>query len=259
MDAEGGERRRARGAGAEGRDFELVDVVKPMLWLLGGYLRVKGIVSDEYRESVSARVEVVTPITSFSRIREGAFLWTYGASPYAGDALHQPPLVLALLSPLAGTPPPVWPLAIVFVLLQLLTAGNIYCIGRLYSASAEAREENCVHGLAAGDEEEERADFARAAREPALVDAALKHGRTVRILGCGAPAFAALVFWLNPASVLTCIGLSTLALDHFFITGTFTYCDSVCVHASRTYTHTHTHTHTHTQLQFRRACAGRRG
>jgi hypothetical protein len=120
--------------------------------LLGLCLRFIGILNDQSREAVGARVEVVTPITDFARIREGSFLWSYGASPYAGDTLHQPPLVLALLSPLAGTPPPEWLLSFFFVTLQVLTAINIYGIGTLYASSAESSEHCCIGGLAAGDE-----------------------------------------------------------------------------------------------------------
>ena len=77
-------------------------LVQGALWAFGIYARFKGILNEGYREAAGARVEVVTPITDFARIREGSFLWTFGSSPYAGDTLHQSPLVLALLSPLAG-------------------------------------------------------------------------------------------------------------------------------------------------------------
>ena len=53
-------------------------VVQPVLWWLGTYLRFKAILNDEYREPIAARVEVVTPITDFARVREGVFLWMHG-------------------------------------------------------------------------------------------------------------------------------------------------------------------------------------
>ena len=83
-------------------DVDAWALVQGALWAFGIYARFKGILNEGYREAVGARVEVVTPITDFARIREGSFLWTFGSSPYAGDTLHQSPLILALLSPLAG-------------------------------------------------------------------------------------------------------------------------------------------------------------
>lgn len=83
-------------------DVDAWSMVQGALWAFGIYARFKGILNEGYREAAGSRVEVVTPITDFARIREGSFLWSFGASPYAGDTLHQSPLVLALLSPLAG-------------------------------------------------------------------------------------------------------------------------------------------------------------
>lgn len=83
-------------------DVDAWSLVQGALWAFGIYVRFKGILNEGYREAAGSRVEVVTPITDFARIREGSFLWSFGASPYAGDTLHQSPLVLALLSPLAG-------------------------------------------------------------------------------------------------------------------------------------------------------------
>jgi len=59
-------------------DCDVMTVVQPVLWWLGTYLRFKAILNDEYREPIAARVEVVTPITDFARVREGAFLWMHG-------------------------------------------------------------------------------------------------------------------------------------------------------------------------------------
>jgi hypothetical protein len=67
-------------------------------------------------------------------------------------------------------------------------------------------------------QEEEREDFLRAAKDMNMVDAAMVRVKTIRVLGVSEAAFTALVYWLNPYSILTCVGLSTLALDHLFIT-----------------------------------------
>lgn len=57
-------------------------------------LRVWMLMDGSLREGIASRVEVSTPVTSFTRIKEGAYLWQHGASPYSGDVLHQPPFVL---------------------------------------------------------------------------------------------------------------------------------------------------------------------
>eukprot|EP00802_Teleaulax_amphioxeia_P001530 Tamp_01532.p3 GENE.Tamp_01532~~Tamp_01532.p3 ORF type:complete len:351 (-),score=47.41 Tamp_01532:4194-5171(-) len=199
-------------------DCDVMTVVQPVLWWLGTYLRFKAILNDEYREPIAARVEVVTPITDFARVREGVFLWMHGASPYAGDTLHLPPLLLVLLAPLAGTPPPVWCLSFFFVLIQLLTAAMVYQLALQYHHSVEVTDACFKAGLAEGDEEEELKDFARAALDPDLVDTALVPPEKMTMLGRDSTGvIAAFMFWLNPFSILTCAGLSTLVIEHLFL------------------------------------------
>ncbi len=65
-------------------------------YLLAIGLRIVLLCHDDIRGVIEARVEVSTPVTSFKRMKEGAFLWDNGASPYSGDALHQPPILLLL-------------------------------------------------------------------------------------------------------------------------------------------------------------------
>ncbi|XP_024383884.1 uncharacterized protein [Physcomitrium patens] len=48
------------------------------------------------------RVEVVSPVTSLSRLAEGYWLKEYGKSPYAGSAYHGSPLLLSLIGPVIG-------------------------------------------------------------------------------------------------------------------------------------------------------------
>ncbi|CAK0894214.1 unnamed protein product, partial [Prorocentrum cordatum] len=55
-------------------------------------------------EYLEEHLEVNSPITSHSRLKEGFFLLESGSSPYAGDTCHHPPLLLLLLSPLRDAP-----------------------------------------------------------------------------------------------------------------------------------------------------------
>jgi phosphatidylinositol glycan class U len=54
------------------------------------------------QQTLAARPELVTPVSSVRRVAEGAFLFDHVGSPYAGDVFHQPPLVFALFYPIFG-------------------------------------------------------------------------------------------------------------------------------------------------------------
>ncbi|KAK9824659.1 hypothetical protein WJX72_012121 [[Myrmecia] bisecta] len=54
--------------------------------------------------SLQDRIEIATPLTSLTRLREGLFLMQYGSSPYAGSAYHAAPLLLPLLGSTASHP-----------------------------------------------------------------------------------------------------------------------------------------------------------
>ncbi|EGG21312.1 GPI transamidase subunit PIG-U family protein [Cavenderia fasciculata] len=49
-----------------------------------------------FHHILSERNEISTPITSFKRLTEGLYLNQLGLSPYSGSAFHQPPLLLVL-------------------------------------------------------------------------------------------------------------------------------------------------------------------
>ena len=199
-------------------DVDRTGVIVFLLWCLGVYVRFKGILNDEYRELAASRVEVVTPITDFSRIREGCFLWTYGSSPYAGESFHNSPLLLPLLCPFAGRPPPVWFLSFLIVGLQVLTAGTIYNIAVVYEIGPEARDDCAGGGLGVGDEKEELEDFALAAQDPKAVDAASINPEFLALRDRQSVAgTAALAYFLNPYTILTSVALSTLVIDHLFL------------------------------------------
>ena len=122
-----------------------------------------------------------------------------------------------LTTVLFGSPPPAWCLSFFFVLMQLMTAATIHGIACVYAASSEANEDCCMGGLAEGDEEEENKDFASAANDIEAVDDALAPAEEFTVCGRGVPALTALVYFVNPYCILTCVGLSTLVIDHLFL------------------------------------------
>ncbi|BGP26810.1 phosphatidylinositol glycan, class U [Rhodotorula toruloides] len=56
-------------------------------------------------DKLATRGEVATPLSSWTRLREGNFLLGRGANPYAAGSFHGPPLLLALVGPLTGETP----------------------------------------------------------------------------------------------------------------------------------------------------------
>lgn len=71
---------------------------------------------------LAARVEVSTPVSSFTRLQEGVFLYAHGAPPYDGGVFHQAPLLLPLFALLPD--PAAAPLAanLLFTLVDVLSA-----------------------------------------------------------------------------------------------------------------------------------------
>lgn len=72
----------------------------PLVVTAGVALRVALYVLPGLHETLSARPELVTAVSSFRRVKESVFLFDHVGSPYAGDVFHQPPLVFALFYPL---------------------------------------------------------------------------------------------------------------------------------------------------------------
>ncbi|GBB85482.1 hypothetical protein RclHR1_00120036 [Rhizophagus clarus] len=74
-------------------------------------------------EILGSRVEIVTPVTSFTRLTEGLYLFENGVPPYDGGAFHQAPLLLAFFQLLGYLPDIFTKLA--FILMDLILA---YCL-----------------------------------------------------------------------------------------------------------------------------------
>ncbi|CAB4411706.1 unnamed protein product [Rhizophagus irregularis] len=79
--------------------------------------------SSSITETLGSRVEIVTPVTSFTRLTEGLYLFENGVPPYDGGAFHQAPLLLAFFQ-LLGYLPVIFT-KLTFVLMDLILA---YCL-----------------------------------------------------------------------------------------------------------------------------------
>lgn len=73
-------------------------------------------------DTLTGRVEISTPVTSFKRLQEGLFLYNHNVSPYDGGVYHQAPLLLPFFSLLPDYK--TWPLFtnLIYILVDLLSA-----------------------------------------------------------------------------------------------------------------------------------------
>eukprot|EP00644_Phytophthora_capsici_P003827 jgi/Phyca11/544549/estExt2_Genewise1Plus.C_PHYCAscaffold_150156 len=96
----------------------------PTALLLGALVRGFLYAVPSIHATLSTRPELATPISSFHRLQEGAFLFRSTGSPYSGDVYHQPPLLFALLYPVLQTPTSLRYLltCVIFILVDLLLA-----------------------------------------------------------------------------------------------------------------------------------------
>ncbi|KAJ3078720.1 hypothetical protein HK102_004288, partial [Quaeritorhiza haematococci] len=83
---------------------------------------------------LSERVEVVTPVTSFKRLKEGLFLFENAIPPYDGGVYHQAPLLLALFH---SIPPALH--TILYVVCDILVAVCLVGIAQ-YKRTLQASE-----------------------------------------------------------------------------------------------------------------------
>ncbi|CAG8440768.1 2157_t:CDS:2 [Ambispora leptoticha] len=84
---------------------------------------------SEVTDILASRVEVVTPITSFTRLTEGLYLFQNGVPPYDGGVFHQAPLLLAFFQPLSYLPDQFT--SLIYILIDLLLAYLLSQISRI--------------------------------------------------------------------------------------------------------------------------------
>jgi phosphatidylinositol glycan class U len=151
-------------------------------------------------DALKERVELVTPVTSIERVREGVWLAAQGQSPYAGSLFHQSPLVLMLFTPLVALPPVA--LHAFFALIDVAVAAILFGIAHIWTRRAAIRAEQEA-AIAIRFRALSAAEQAKCAR----VD--VPHYAVVPTV---APGVVALLYLFNPLTVLSCLSMSTVAL-----------------------------------------------
>ncbi|RLN85276.1 hypothetical protein BBJ28_00002756 [Nothophytophthora sp. Chile5] len=145
--------------------------------------------------TLADRPELVTAVSSFRRVQEGAFLFERTDSPYAGDVFHQPPLVFAAFYPLVSLAPPALRYAltcVAFICVDVLIAAGF---ARLCRRTLQL-EEGRVRRF-----QGQEIWLSRVPVSPLLAPNAL-------------PATVAFIYLLNPYSLASSVAMSTASLTH---------------------------------------------
>ncbi|TKY55342.1 Phosphatidylinositol glycan anchor biosynthesis class U protein [Spatholobus suberectus] len=161
-------------------------------WVIGSVVLRLILLYFPQNLNLSSRPEVSTPLTSLRRLAEGYWLKQSSMSPYAGSMYHGSPLLLTLLGPLTVTriegQPDHLLCSLVFVIADVVSAMLICAAGeKLQVAYSSGLQFLGLHNLSENSE----------------------------LLPSG--DFAALVYLWNPFTIVTCVGLSTSAIENLMV------------------------------------------
>ncbi|KXJ69629.1 hypothetical protein RP20_CCG026370 [Aedes albopictus] len=160
--------------------------------VLGAALRYL-LMHSHYGVTIQNRVEVATPLNSWKRAIEGAYLYANGTNPYDGDLYHQNPFVLVsvwfLLEKLSAFVSVIFIQLEVGTILMLKSAAGIF-IRKLYD-----------------NQRSQLASFAKGTKELQISPDDVR----------AVPYYVALAYMFNPYSILNCVGQTTTVLSNFLL------------------------------------------
>lgn len=186
--------------------------------VFAGFIRYF-LITSKYAQVIKNRIEVSTPLNSWKRVEEGAFLYGSGVDPYVGDVYHENPLVLVgthfLIEHLSQFIP------MLFVLLDLLTGVLLYFMSKrtfmeLVRCSIVVRTPVMTHlrpYFQFTQEKEAKASFAEGTEE---IQLKAEDGNTI-------PLYTLVAYLFNPYSILSCVGQTTTVWSNFLL-AIFFYC-----------------------------------
>ncbi|XP_071444560.1 phosphatidylinositol glycan anchor biosynthesis class U protein [Hetaerina americana] len=148
------------------------------------------LINSEYQQTVAGRVEVSTPLNSWKRVTEGAYLYHEGIDPYSGDMFHETPVGLVIFDWLIRNCSR-W-LGLIFVASDLLTAHLLYMTARYFMVEL------------AETENRERSNYAKDVGNILLKEKDLRE----------APLHVAAAYLLNPYALLSCASLTTTVFSN---------------------------------------------
>ncbi|XP_074867697.1 GPI-anchor transamidase component PIGU [Carettochelys insculpta] len=148
-----------------------------------------------YRSSlagfISERVEVASPLNAWKRVVEGLALLDLGVSPYSGDVFHETPLIIYLFHFLIEYS------ELVFMITDVLTAVALYLAVQDFNKVVFKKQKLLI------ELDRYAADVAELIRTPMEMHYI--------------PLKVALVYLLNPYTVMSCVAKSTCAINNTII------------------------------------------
>jgi phosphatidylinositol glycan class U len=169
-----------------------------LILLLGAFVRGLLFTLPGTHATLSSRPELVTSVSSFRRLQEGAFLFRSTGSPYSGDAFHQSPLLFALLYPALELTPSS---------LQFLITCSIFIVVDLLMAMGFARL--CAKNL----QLEEGRHFKVEGEEIWLSQVPVSPLFQAQNL----PSTVAFIALMNPYSLASSVAMSTGGFTHLAV------------------------------------------
>ncbi|KAE9021752.1 hypothetical protein PR003_g4885 [Phytophthora rubi] len=184
----------------------------PLVLLLGACVRGFLFALPSVHLTLSSRPELVTSISSFRRLQEGAYLFRSTGSPYSGDVYHQPPLLFALLYPVLQLSPAALQYLVVcaiFISVDLLIAVGL---ARLCAKNLQLEEERFkVRG--------EEIWLSQVPVSPLFKPENL-------------PTTVAFIALMNPYSLASSVAMSTVSFTHLAVLYSLVFASEGAVDAS---------------------------
>lgn len=161
-------------------------------FIFAGAMRYWLITSD-YQQGISNRVELTTPLNSWRRLVEGIYLYSEGIDPYQGDMFHESPLMLLLFHRITKSFPLIIPL--IFTLCDMLTAYLLYLTTKKFMK------------IISENQERDSGQYAKDSLSLLLEESDFKT----------APVYVLTVYLFNPYSILNCVAMTTTVFNNMFV------------------------------------------
>lgn len=167
-----------------------------MEYAVAGLIRY-WLLSSDYRQTVADRVEVSTPLNSWKRVLEGAFLHNEGINPYDGDLFHETPLGLYVFKYLIQYLMQ-W-LGVIFIACDIITAHLLYNTAFTYMNELLQKQNS------------DKSNYAKGTSQLLLKDNDVKLS----------PVYVATAYLFNPYIILNCVGQTTTVFTNMCLAATF--------------------------------------
>jgi phosphatidylinositol glycan class U len=155
------------------------------------------LLNSDYKQTIGDRVEISTPLNSWRKVTEGAYLYNEGINPYVGDNFHETPLGLIVFDKMINHIPQ-W-IGIIFIVCDIVTAHVLYHTARTFMSEMFSRQTR------------EKDKYAKDTE--ALL---LKQSDLVL-----PPVYVASAYLFNPYIIFSCVGQTTTVFANLCLAFTF--------------------------------------